>query len=91
MGETYDLLIFDQHMPQMTGLEAMRAIRETDGPNRYTPALIWTASDLHKVKPLTSEVQTIHLVGKPLTRSTFEAWARRVRRDASLGLDAVRR
>lgn len=91
MGESYDLLVFDQHMPQLTGVEAIRTIRETPGPNRSTPALIWTASDPRSVEPLLNDIETIGLVGKPLTRSAFEAWAWRVRRDAPLGLDCVRR
>lgn len=38
----YDILLLDQQMPKMTGLEIIDAIR-SDGPNRETPVFLCTA------------------------------------------------
>ncbi len=38
----YDLILLDQQMPKMTGLEVIEAIR-TAGPNSHTPVFLCTA------------------------------------------------
>ena len=38
----YDLIITDQEMPEMTGLEAIRTIRDTDEKNKETPIYLLT-------------------------------------------------
>ena len=42
-AEAFDLILMDVRMPRIDGLDATRAIRSTDGPNRQTPILALTA------------------------------------------------
>ncbi|WP_439471248.1 ATP-binding protein [Brevundimonas sp.] len=39
----YDVILMDMRMPGMDGREALRTIREGQGPNRQTPILAYTA------------------------------------------------
>ena len=43
-GELFDLILMDVHMPNMTGLEAARAIRQLPAPFGATPIVALTAS-----------------------------------------------
>ena len=45
--ETFSLVIFDQHMPLMTGEEALRALRALNTSYANIPAIIVTGDDLH--------------------------------------------
>ncbi len=63
--ERYDVLLVDLHMPEITGIEAIRQIRQSDNPNRKTPVIILTADALiderEELKPLGIE----RIVNKP--------------------------
>jgi len=39
----FDVILMDVHMPNMDGVEAMRAIRQQDGPNSGVPIIALTA------------------------------------------------
>ena len=41
--EAFDIILMDLRMPSVEGLEAMKAIRAGDGPNRTTPILAFSA------------------------------------------------
>ncbi len=41
--QSFDLILMDIHMPEMSGLEAAKAIRNGDGPNTVTPIVAITA------------------------------------------------
>ncbi|MGZ5986914.1 MAG: ATP-binding protein [Caulobacteraceae bacterium] len=41
--ETFDLVLMDIQMPEMTGTEVLQRLRETDGPNRHAPVVALTA------------------------------------------------
>jgi two-component system sensor histidine kinase BarA len=42
----FDLLVFDVHMPELNGIDALAEIRTTDGLNAATPAVMLTADVL---------------------------------------------
>lgn len=42
-SRAFDLILMDMHMPQMDGVEATRTIRQTDGLNKNTPIIAFTA------------------------------------------------
>lgn len=42
--EPFDLVLMDLNMPHMNGMEATRALRALDGPNRATPVIALSAS-----------------------------------------------
>ena len=44
----YDILLLDQQMPKMTGLEIIETVR-SGGPNRETPVFLCTAKS-HEIK-----------------------------------------
>ena len=44
----FDVILLDIQMPGMSGVEALKALRETDGPNRETRALAVTADVLSR-------------------------------------------
>lgn len=41
-NQKYELILLDQQMPKMTGLEVIEALR-AEGPNRQTPVFLCTA------------------------------------------------
>uniref|UniRef100_UPI00333F771D ATP-binding protein n=1 Tax=Castellaniella defragrans TaxID=75697 RepID=UPI00333F771D len=41
---TYDLILLDMHLPEISGMEICRRIRRQPGPNRNTPIIALTAS-----------------------------------------------
>jgi CheY-like chemotaxis protein len=41
--QPFDLVLMDIQMPQMTGTEALRLLRQTPGPNQATPVIALTA------------------------------------------------
>ena len=43
---TFDVILMDVHMPEMTGIEAVRRMRASPGPERRTPIIALTADVL---------------------------------------------
>jgi CheY-like chemotaxis protein len=41
--ETFDLVLMDIQMPEMTGIDVLQALRAKAGPNRQTPLIAVTA------------------------------------------------
>ncbi|MEQ9123196.1 MAG: response regulator [Alphaproteobacteria bacterium] len=76
--EDFDALVFDHNMPAKTGLQAINQIRREPGPNRRTPALIWTAGDLRQLAAAAAGIDGLEVVNKPLSRAAFGGWVRRV-------------
>lgn len=65
----FDLMIFDQHMPQMTGSKSLQLIRERS-LNRNSPALFCTSRfDDAEVSDLRTELGVSQVVKKPFSLS----------------------
>jgi len=72
-----DLVILDMHMPQITGLNVIRAL-----PSDNLPAIVFvTAHDHHAVEAF--EVQALDYLLKPFTRARLQEALRRVREHLS--------
>jgi len=73
-GEPYDLILLDWKMPNLSGLETARRIRETD----KTPILLLTAYDWSEIEQEAIEIGVNHFMPKPFFMSTFKEAIRRV-------------
>ena len=73
----YDLIFMDSHMPVMSGEEAARAIRGTDGPNQSTPILAVTADAIAGVREQLLASGMNDVVTKPIDLSALCAAMRR--------------
>lgn len=46
--QAFDVILMDIHMPEMSGIEVLKRIRESAGPERDTPVLALTADILSR-------------------------------------------
>jgi CheY-like chemotaxis protein len=53
----YDIILSDNHMPRMNGVDAIRQIRNSAGPNKVTPALLVTGIPMGGSDGYWAEVQ----------------------------------
>ena len=63
--QPYDLLLLDLHMPEVSGIEVLRDIRQTDNPNRNTPVIVLTADTLTDVQEELGPLQVQSVINKP--------------------------
>ena len=61
----YDVLLIDLHMPEVTGVEAIQEIRQTDNPNRDTPVIVLTADVLIDIRKELSPLAVERIINKP--------------------------
>jgi len=61
----FDLLVFDVHMPELNGIDALGEIRSVGGPNTATPAVVLTADVLQHEKSLASLPGRNKMMHKP--------------------------
>jgi len=73
-GKPYDLILLDWKMPDMSGLETARLIREND----KTPILLLTAYDWSEIEQEAREIGVNHFMPKPFFMSTFKEAIRRI-------------
>lgn len=69
-----DLLVFDQHMPRMTGLEALQQVRVF---NAVVPALLVTADATREVIRQACQAQVYSVIPKPVNASILLHMLRR--------------
>lgn len=70
LAETFDVIISDQQMPEMTGLELVRALRATE-QYAHTPIILLTAKGLELELPaLKRELAISEIISKPFSPST---------------------
>ena len=67
-NERYSLCLVDWNMPEMSGAETVRRIRETADPK--LPLIVISAYDLSDVMPAARALGVAHFIGKPLFQST---------------------
>lgn len=70
-AEIFDLILMDVRMPEMSGLEAARAIRECKGLNEHTPILAMTANIGETERRDCLEAGMSDLIEKPIDRLHF--------------------
>jgi len=63
--EAFDLLVFDVHMPELNGIDALVAIRASGGLNTATPAVVLTADVLQHESRLASLPGRNKMMHKP--------------------------
>ncbi|MBQ0721326.1 MAG: response regulator [Gammaproteobacteria bacterium] len=63
--ERFDLLVFDVHMPELNGIDALVAIRASGGQNTATPAVVLTADVLQHEDRLASLPGRNKMMHKP--------------------------
>ncbi|MDO5602286.1 MAG: response regulator, partial [Oscillospiraceae bacterium] len=68
-GAAYDLILLDWKMPDMDGVEAVRAIRKELGPQ--TPLLIFSAYDWSCIETEAFEAGVTGFIQKPIFKSTL--------------------
>ncbi len=61
----FDLLVFDVHMPELNGIDALAEIRASDGLNASTPAVVLTADVLQHEDRLVNLSGRNKLMHKP--------------------------
>jgi CheY-like chemotaxis protein len=64
--EPFDAILMDMQMPVMDGLNATRAIRAAEGPNRTTPVLALTANALDHHRQAWADVGVDIYLTKPI-------------------------
>lgn len=61
----FDLLLFDLHMPEITGVEALRQLQQPGGCNADTPVIVLTADQALDIGRELSLVRVARVLGKP--------------------------
>lgn len=70
--ESFDLILMDLHMPQMSGLDATRALRSEIGPNQRTPIVALTAGEYDDGLKERQEAGMNDFLNKPIERVELE-------------------
>ncbi len=66
MKNKYDVLLIDHMMPEMDGVEVLKAITDGDGPNKETPCLVFTANAMAGAEKEYIELGFDGFVSKPV-------------------------
>jgi CheY-like chemotaxis protein len=69
--KTYALILMDMQMPEMDGLEATRAIRNTDGFNRHRPIIGLTANAMQADLDSCREAGMNDVLTQPIDRNVL--------------------
>ena len=71
LGESYDLILMDQHMPDQDGIAATLEIRRREGETRRTPIVALTASALQEDRERCREAGMDDFLAKPLNSAAL--------------------
>jgi two-component system, sensor histidine kinase len=83
----FDAVLMDLHMPRMSGLEAVKALREGDTLNRDTPAICVTADVLTRRPHDYLDLGFQGFLAKPVSLAKLAAMIDKV---TSMSLEALR-
>jgi CheY-like chemotaxis protein len=86
-GQPFDAILMDLHMPRMSGLEAVQALRDGDGANRETPAICVTADVLSRRPQEYLDLGFQGFLAKPVSLAKLAAMIDKV---TSMSLEALR-
>lgn len=64
-GKIFDVVIMDYHMPQMDGIETIRAIRELISPKEQPVILLYSSSDDEYINAICEELEIRQRLVKP--------------------------
>ncbi len=64
--QPFDLILVDVHMPEVNGIDAVKAIRSGHGPNQHTPIVMLTADILQQEENALFEAGANDLLFKPI-------------------------
>jgi CheY-like chemotaxis protein len=70
--ESFDLVISDIHMPEVDGVEFLRRVRASDGPNRDLPVIAVTADVMSRREDEYRELGFAAVAAKPLLMPSLE-------------------
>lgn len=74
----FDAILMDLHMPRMSGLQALQALRRREGPNRLTPAICVTADVLTRRPDAYLDLGFQGFLAKPVQLAKLAAMIDRV-------------
>lgn len=63
--ERIDVALFDMHMPRLTGLEALRILRDR---NLLPPSILITADPTEELRRDAAQASAFSVLGKPIAR-----------------------
>ena len=89
--QPFDVVLMDVHMPQMTGIEAVRALRASGHANASVPVIALTADVVSRRPEEYRALGFQDLVAKPILVSGLLDAIKRVTTPAASPADAVRR
>ena len=68
---TYDIILMDENMPNLTGIQATKEIRSIESENRHTPIIGITANSMKGDKERFIEAGMDAYINKPIIITTF--------------------
>ncbi|MGV6806795.1 MAG: ATP-binding protein [bacterium] len=77
-SEPFDILLIDVHMPELSGIDAIREIRSSDGVNKRKPIIALTADLLQQEKPALMEAGANEIILKPFDEQKLLAAIKRL-------------
>ena len=67
-ANTVHLALFDMHMPRLTGLQALRLVRQM---NHLLPAILMTANSSRQLIEEATQAQVFTVIPKPVNKTTI--------------------
>ena len=87
METDYDVILMDLQMPNVSGLDAIRAIRTQQGRNRTTPIIAVTAFAYQDDKDSARQAGASDYLTKPIRKSKLDAALRAISSDTEREMD----